>query len=324
MEKYLLCRPRGGLNDLLCQVEFCWRYAERFDRTLVIDTSRSGLGGAFSRFFSPRVGHGRVEFEAPDRLLDKLNRSSCLPVSVQGRLSDYQTDQIDSENHVEKMSGERLSFDFSRDHDETVLVHEQYGGGTGSINALRRVRLSDEMIKTVRAALAEIGTGYDAVHIRDTDYKTDAEFLFKAISRRVAGKRLLVCSDNPVIVDRAKYHFRKSDVITVSKLPQTGARPLHDRETFTSDEELKQTATSSIVDLLALGNAENYYYTDVRDGFPSGFSRLAALLYKDKKVISELLGEPNPGPGPRRRRRAHHVKPWRVKLKKAVPKFLRS
>ena len=37
-ERLLLCRPQGGLNDMLCQIEICCAYGEAYDRTTIIDT----------------------------------------------------------------------------------------------------------------------------------------------------------------------------------------------------------------------------------------------------------------------------------------------
>ena len=37
--RLLICRPLGGLNDLLCQIERACRYGERFGREVVVDTN---------------------------------------------------------------------------------------------------------------------------------------------------------------------------------------------------------------------------------------------------------------------------------------------
>ena len=38
-EQVVLCRPEGGFNDILCQIELCWRYADAHERVLVVDTA---------------------------------------------------------------------------------------------------------------------------------------------------------------------------------------------------------------------------------------------------------------------------------------------
>lgn len=52
--RLLLCRPLGGLNDILCQIESCCRYAERFGRTVVVETDfhcTKSFRDDFSRYF---------------------------------------------------------------------------------------------------------------------------------------------------------------------------------------------------------------------------------------------------------------------------------
>jgi hypothetical protein len=50
-DRFVLCMPAGGLNDVLCQIEKCWRYAERHGRKLVIDTAKTGLLDSFDQYF---------------------------------------------------------------------------------------------------------------------------------------------------------------------------------------------------------------------------------------------------------------------------------
>jgi hypothetical protein len=51
--KYLLCRPRGGLNDTLVQIYDCYKYCEKYNRCLLIDTTYSSfMKSSFSDYFT--------------------------------------------------------------------------------------------------------------------------------------------------------------------------------------------------------------------------------------------------------------------------------
>lgn len=54
-EKYLLCRPLGGLNDILCQINYCYNYCIKFNRILLIDTSflyeHNSFSCSFDKYF---------------------------------------------------------------------------------------------------------------------------------------------------------------------------------------------------------------------------------------------------------------------------------
>src|SRR5947209_3468047 len=61
-DRLLLCRPQGGLNDMLCQIEKCCQYADRVGRTVIVDTDYARSAPAtfkdhLSKYFvSLRVG----------------------------------------------------------------------------------------------------------------------------------------------------------------------------------------------------------------------------------------------------------------------------
>jgi len=139
IEKFLLCRPHGGLNDTLCQIEQCWRYAEKFGRTLIIDTLNSGLFAAFSKFFSPRKSLTKVHFNLSEKQLYFLNSLTCFPHFAQGKLQTYfAVYSIDFQNFVDRETSEMLTFNFDKNYDELVLIHEQSGGGTLSFDLLKK------------------------------------------------------------------------------------------------------------------------------------------------------------------------------------------
>ena len=77
-EKFLLCRPQGGLNDTLCQIELCWRYAARFNRTLIIDARKSGLHADFSEFFQQKKASNKILLDVSSEMFDFLNRTRML------------------------------------------------------------------------------------------------------------------------------------------------------------------------------------------------------------------------------------------------------
>ena len=157
-----------------------------------------------------------------------------------------------------------------------------------SADFFNRVVLSDKMKKRVSDTLNRIGSGYIAVHVRNTDLRTHYKPFFERIYPETAGKRLLVCSDDLAVIHYAKEFFSNSDVFVVSDTPDTKQQPLHLIWNGT-EEQRKSCAINSIVDLLALGMSEKLYYSDVVLGFPSGYSRLANHLHENKEVIRKLV-----------------------------------
>jgi hypothetical protein len=288
-DRYLLCRPRGGLNDNLCQIQLCWEYAEAHGRALIVDGKKSSMFSEFSDFFEPIDSSARVSLNSSS--FDFLNGpAECFPAEVTGLINTYRaTYSDDCRNMIEVTTGVQLSFDFAKRYEVPILLHDQCGGGTKSFECLNRVVLSKEMRTVVSDAFRRAGSGYIGVHVRNTDYQTDYKPFLESISSEVAGKRLLMCSDDVDAIRYAKNFFSSSDVFAVSDIPDTHQSPIHEERTKLSDEQREKNAINSIVDLLLLGMSEKLFFTNVTQGFPSGYSRLAGYLNENKDVIRGLV-----------------------------------
>ena len=62
--QYVRCVPCAGFNDVLCQMERAWSYAERRGRILVVDARYSALQGPLAKFF--RESHVLTVTDIPD------------------------------------------------------------------------------------------------------------------------------------------------------------------------------------------------------------------------------------------------------------------
>lgn len=289
--RYLLCRPRGGLNDSLCQVEACWRYADRFQRVLIVDTLRSGLFTELSNFFEPRAPKTPVIFSSSaTRLLGSA--ADCMPREVAGLIDTYTTAYSPAlRNHVDAASQVQLTFDFTADHAAEVLLHEQCGGGPRSFDFLRRVDLSVALKTILRARLRFRSEGYAAIHIRNTDYKTDYMNLFEEVRDKVSGQNLLICSDDANVIRVAKSFLSQANVFSVSDIPDTDQQPIHGAWVQLSKAGRDSSAVDVLVDLFALAFSHTLFTTNVSGGHPSGFSRLAQFLHQDRPLLDRLLPE---------------------------------
>ncbi len=293
-ESFLLCRPHGGLNDTFCQIEKCWRYAEKSGRTLIIDTRKSCLFGDFSDFFTPVDASIKVESNTSEVDV-AINALDCYPPLINGPQINKLLDPhstVYSEKHrnlIDRVSGALLTFDFEKDYSEPILVHEQFGGGELSFSLLERMAISEKIRSIVLDRIAGLDKHYVAIHVRNTDYQTNYESLFNKIYPEVAGKSVLVCSDDAEVIAKARDFFDASTVLNASEIPHTNQMPLHGERTMKADEDRKTSAINSIVDLCALGLSDKLYFMNVTAGHPSGFSSLARHLNGNKRLVRSLM-----------------------------------
>lgn len=298
--RVLLCRPHGGLNDALCRISECWTYATRFNRHLVIDARRCSLFGPFDEYFEVADAQAAVSPSLTPELCDSLNAMRCRPQCLQGRIDTSEAVRVPGAGNVmDSRTGQSLRFaeagtpDFERDYEEALLVHEGYGGGTTSGDLLPHLRLSPAVRDAVREAMESLGAPYSAIHIRNTDLRTDHRRLIRHVRRRHAAGMLLVCSDDPRAVEFAKklmpgrvtaFHGRSRS--------HDPAGTLHKLISHPDPAARRHAAVHALTDLMALANAQQVFCGHTMAHRISGFSFLACHLCCNKGLVDALMGVP--------------------------------
>lgn len=293
IERYILCRPRNGLNDAFVDIAKCWQYAEAFDRILLIDPIRCAIFTNLALFFSPLPPSSRVILNVFPNQIEWLNSMSCRPIEMRGRLHTYSITLIRSGNSniiCDSESKAPLRVDMTRDYPEQLVLHEAGNGGSEGIEFLKRVAVEANLARDMIAKIRLLGPNYAAVHVRHSDYRTNWRKFLKSIRKDLIGRTVLICSDNAKVVRAAPLILKKSVVQTVSKVQYNDGRPQHLRASM-SDESRNETARSALTDLFALGAASDLYITDHARGRTSGYSLLATSICSDRTILNSLLGE---------------------------------
>jgi hypothetical protein len=290
-ERLLLCRPLGGLNDILCQIEHACAYADRFERTVVVDTLEQSdryFRDRFSNYFDSLQGNLVLD---ADTVRDRLDALDVSPAFLAGRVRAcrprYDAAQ---QSWIDEPSGRPVSFDFEHDHAATLLVHHAAGGGINSIRALARLRLREQLVDTLRARLAVVGRRYVGLHIRDTDYRTN----YKALLGKApieAGERVFLATDSATALAHCHAAFGVGRVFSFAALPKDGSRLHH----IADRADAYARNRDAIVDLLMLALARGFHMFQIEPN-PfgaqfSGYSVLAANLRSNPALLARLVGE---------------------------------
>ena len=292
--RLLLCRPQGGLNDILCQIEKCCQYADRFGRTVIVDTNyyctRSFKDEISKYFVSLQVG---LVLDA-DQIRHYVDNVDVFPDFIAGKVSSYYARRDDATtNYVEEQSGRAITFEFDKDYSERLLVHHAAGGGTISLAALSRMRVHDAITDILWKRQRLVGPEYTALHIRNTDYQTEYERYIEELKSKVRGS-VFVATDNRSTIAHCKSVFGPEHVFSFAKLPAEAGQPLHKTDDRTGAFESNSDA---ILDLLMLALSRELYLFRLlpnRNGVSySGFSVLAANLQKSRPLLHQLLSIPD-------------------------------
>jgi hypothetical protein len=296
--RVVLCRPQGGLNDVLCQIERVCRYAERFDRIVIIDTNHHStkyIKDNFSRYFVSKqkgiiLDIAEAKFE--------LKNVDVFPQFLTGSLFGYDAHfDRDLGYFVENKTHKPITFDFTKDYAEPVLVHHASGRLRGaSVAALSRLRLHDSLYNELAKRLNSIGQNYDSLHIRNTDYKTSYQQLLNQLKGRPAlsnCENLFVATDDVACLQYCKNNLKGINVVSFSQLPQESGRPIH---WLSEGDNIYERNKDAILDLLMLALARKFFFLEIdqnRWGARySGFAVLALDLRNSKPILNQLLSKP--------------------------------
>lgn len=281
-DKILLCRPRGGLNDILVQIEKCWRYALESNRALFVDTLRGGFSDSLNHYFRDVDG---MTFGVPHI----SSEMTIFPTHDSLRDVDYKIRYDRSlRKHILIDSGEPITFDFTKNYSQDILIHHQSGGGNQAIEVLKKLKLLPNIAKKIRKQISDLGD-YDSIHVRNTDYKTKYKLFFSEL-KIPSERNIALCSDDFACQEYGKFFF-SNRVFIPNPAPDTNQKPLH------NDENLPRLSTniSAIADLLILASGKNLHFSTLDPDSTggrvkiSGFSTLAKQLHENPSVINHLL-----------------------------------
>jgi hypothetical protein len=292
--QYVFCIPRGGFNDVLSQIEKAWRYAESYERILVVDARHSGLTDSLSRYFSTEVKG--VFLHPGEALLRHFDSLEVSPSFLRGRVSRHSGRYEGHYVFKDVDTGLPLSFDMSRAYRKALLVHHACGGNELGFDCLRRLTLLPEVATEIFRSLVPLGMDYDAVHIRNTDIGTDYLAFFRQIFPKVRGQKLLICSDDLACREAAKNFFVESKVLTVTDIPDTCGNALH----YYAEQNTFAKNLAMLTDLFALARARRLFVAQItagcKKGEMSGFSWLAHKLQAHQEIVDGIFASLSENP----------------------------
>jgi hypothetical protein len=294
-QRLLLCRPQGGLNDMLCQIERCCRYAERYNRTVVVETdcrSTQTFKDSLSKYFVSRQARLVLDAGEIRSLIDTVD---VYPQFLSGRVSQYEARwSVPQAELIDVETGLPLSFDFNRDYSERLLVHHQGGGGGLSLGVLTRMRLHDNVVDMLLARLRVTGPVYSGIHIRNTDLRTNYQQPIQQWTKNFTGQIFLATDNRETLADCQRI-LGEHRVHSFARLPAEAGRPLHFTDEFA--DRFRSNA-DSILDLVMLGLARDFRAFGVEPN-PigtkySGFSVLAWNLHNSRAILARLIDRSDP------------------------------
>jgi len=276
--RYILCIPQGGIIDMCNAILRCHKYAVSTNRILLIDTTTGWFNDDINEYIqihSPYVYTGH-----PATLYEKIKDKSIYPKGI--NLMDIKA-PVNRDNKF-YMDDTLVTYDLNREFNETVLVYSMFRlGEPGFTELLQFCSFSKIVVDAYKKTRARLPKSYVSVHIRNTDYESNvAEFMEKH-SSELENKAIFLASDNKQTIDQFKERYG-ANLYSFAFIPDNGGKPIHENYVRTK-EESKKYNTETLVDILLLAAADEYYYSNAQ----SGFSKTVTELRNDKRLLDRLI-----------------------------------
>lgn len=273
MNKYVLCRPESGINDMLCQIGLCVRYCLKFDRILVIDTANTVVfSEPFDHYFT--LHHPRLKHESDAKAFLEMAEARQLtlfpPTAKLRHGGGWSSEGIQIDRRWDV-----LQFDLEKDYEEDVLVHHKSGGGRPFPEFLRSLRFSADFAQSAAARWQSLRKPYLGVQIRNTDYKSDPAVVAPILEKHRGPVYLATDSAEAQRQILAMGHKE----IWTSPIPDFGGAPIHRAQV--SREEKSRLNRMALEDLVMLALSEMVYVSHKN----SGYAYLAQHLNRNQHVV---------------------------------------
>ncbi len=330
-EKYILCIPRGcGFNDVLCQIQEAYKFSQKSNRILLIDTRLSGLADSFSNYFELRFPNNRIKLDLSNEDLNYLGQLSCFPNEFEGkidwiyhRFAAIESKKMYTWRHfnsiftlfklLKYVALNRISLKFSFiinylqirkksfqiqfedliNHPAQLIVHHMSGGGEQSIETLGLLSLKRDLRNAINRKINYLGNNYDSIHIRNTDYQTDYRTFLKRLKPKILNRRVLICTDNSDAMQDAKEILTQSEITYIEKY-LSNKTPIHFQWRLT-DETIQLNNINMLADLIGMAKSKNLFYSNLIENPHharfSGFSTLAKNLKSRPELVNQLMEE---------------------------------
>ena len=272
------------MNDTFNQIEKSWQYAEHHSRTLALDTTMSGLNCEFSDLFEIHDEYKTIEiFTDSQDLLQSTKDLTTAPKGLTRRSKLFREEiaWIDGADRLRE-TGEKVAADLDYSYDEERVINICRGGGADSAKLLQKLRVTKSVSDHILAQIAHLPHDYVALHIRNTDVKSNYKKFLSGAYKMLSGHNVLICSDDHQAIEFAQEFLDESRILTTNVARSQDGSPLH--AGVEARKRGKAGAVDALVDLAALARSQKIYFPKVSVGLGRG------PYQKSKNLLRLALG----------------------------------
>jgi hypothetical protein len=290
-ESFIIVRPEGGLNDILCRLNYAYTYAKKFGRRLLIDTSCVGFHEPLNAYFDSR--DETVSFIADDLgLFCNLPGVSFYP-ALPSQQTEYEATYDSSTGAFYDSLGKVcLTTNLSIPYKEKVVLYHACGGGIGSFNVFEFLSFRNDLKAEIKRCTDFLPRPYISIHLRGTDapYQNAHNKLLTEIAAYSQMLNIYIATDSLYLLEEASSILSMHKVFNFSSQNLSDKNPIHcynrhDPRTY----DRKSINRGTLIDLGILALSDLFLFPDPNAGnnnWKSGFTCLAQFLNMNKSLLT--------------------------------------
>lgn len=280
--RYIMCIPQEGIMDKFHTIYRCLQYAKKHNRVLIIDTTKDWFNDDINRYIHL---HSSYVYTGPvNTIAHKISKLSTYPKNINiDKLDGIKKIAIKGASHSFYLNDICLSIDLDRDYKEDIVVYSNGGGGLGLISILEISTLESNVLDLYKLRRAQLPRYYVGIHMRNTDYGSDVPDFIQKNNHIFKNNAIFLASDNKKTIDMIKDTYG-NNIYTFADIPDNDGKPIHEFYERTKEAAYKYNM-DTIVDILLLAAADEYYFSCEK----SGFSKTINELRKKPDLIKRIL-----------------------------------
>lgn len=285
MSKYLLCYPQGGFTDQLSVMMRCYKYCQRYNRTLLINTTKSSYGINLSDYLNFKTPDEDINIICDINIIENILNNNILSIypkfdkSILTTMNMYYTIDGYKTSDTHKL----IVAPLDRNYTEDIIlyahcrIHDDY-----PIEMFNIMKLEKVVIDEFENRLSKIPKPYTSIQVRNTDYQCDFKKLYNDNKEKIHNiSNLFIATDHPHVL---QFFQSKRDVYNFTTFPTEVQLKTCPNLHYNIGIPSKTRILDTLCDLFIISHSQELLSVSI-----GSYIRLARGLFHNKKIIYNLI-----------------------------------
>lgn len=280
MNKYIICKPRAGLIDIISLIVMSLKYAKKFNRLLVIDTRNSlHFRDNFNKYFF--YNDKNIYIDDIDKFYINTKNMSLYP-------NRNSIDYINFDPNIDL----NIKINLNEDYNEDIILYGNHNNNLDRdiIYFFNNFQIKPIILDLYKERFNYLPKDYISIHIRNTDYKSNISLFINQNYNFIENKNIFLATDYYNCKEIFEKNFKNIKIYTFTNIVKSDNRYYNRKRggihyIIRNNKDHEKFNIDTVIDFLLLASSKQYYFSCDK----SGFSKCAKILFDEKNIINNLI-----------------------------------